>query len=209
MKGKYSSKSSLRKRISGLVGIVLILAVLSPNMALAQPLWTWGANENGQLRIGTNDSGADPTPVQMSINDSLHAIYEKKSITSELAEKLIDAAEKKAKEIEVPEVIAIVDESGNLKAFRRMDGATFLSIDIAIDKGYTAVAFGSPTDQLYNFIKNDPPLLIGIPKIPKVIVFGGGYPIIEDNETIGGIGVSGGYYKQDMEVAEAALKILK
>lgn len=143
------------------------------------------------------------------VGKEVTASYVKKSITSELAEKMIDAAEQKANEIKVPMVIAIVDESGNLKAFRRMDGAPLLSIDIAIDKGWTAVSFGIPTHEWYNFIKDDPPLSIGITKVPRVIVFGGGYPIKEANETIGGIGVSGGHYTQDMEVAEAALKILK
>ncbi len=135
--------------------------------------------------------------------------YMKKSITSEMAEKLIDAAEKKAKEIGVPMVIAIVDESGNLKAFRRMDDAPLLSINVAIDKGYTAVGFGLPTHEWYDLIKNDGPLLTSVPELPRMIVFGGGYPIKEDNNIIGGIGVSGGHYSQDMEVAEAALKILK
>jgi uncharacterized protein GlcG (DUF336 family) len=152
--------------------------------------------------------GPEVTQSYVKSGKEANQSYVKKSITSELAEKLIDAAEKKAKEIGVPEVIAIVDESGNLKAFRRMNGAPLLSIDIAIDKGYTAVGFGYPTHELYNLIKDDPPLLIGLPKIPRLIVFGGGYPIKEDNETIGGIGVSGGHYTQDMEVAEAALEIL-
>ncbi len=135
--------------------------------------------------------------------------YVKKSITSEMAERLINAAEKKAEEIGVPMVIAIVDESGNLKAFRRMDDAPLLSINVAIDKGYTAVGFGLSTHEMYDFIKNDGPLLTGVPELPRMIVFGGGYPIKEDNKIIGGIGVSGGHYSQDMEVAEAALEILK
>jgi uncharacterized protein GlcG (DUF336 family) len=114
----------------------------------------------------------------------------KKSISSEAAAKVIAAAEAKAREIGAPMVIAVVDESGVLKAFSRMDGAPLLSVEIARDKGYTAVAFGIPTHEWFNFIKDDPPLLHGITKTPRLIVFGGGYPLRNGNDLIGGVGPS-------------------
>src|SRR3954462_14568393 len=69
----------------------------------------------------------------------------KASITSEGALEAIRAAEQKAAEIGVPMCIAVVDESGVLKGFSRMDGAALLSVDTAQDKAYTAVSFGIPT----------------------------------------------------------------
>ena len=132
----------------------------------------------------------------------------KQSISAEAAKKAIAAAEAKAVEIGVPMVIAVVDESGVLKAFSRMDGAALLSVDIARDKAYTAVAFGIPTHEWFNFIKDDPPLLHGITKTPRLIVFGGGFPLHSDGAVIGGIGVSGGHYTQDMQVAEAGAAAL-
>lgn len=129
----------------------------------------------------------------------------KLSITQSASDRLIEAGAAKALEIGVPMVIAIVDESGVLKAFRRMDGAAQLSVDIAINKAYTAISFGMPTHAWFDFIKNDPPLLHGIVHTPRLVVFGGGYPVSRDGQTIGGIGVSGGHYHQDMQVAEAAL----
>jgi uncharacterized protein GlcG (DUF336 family) len=132
----------------------------------------------------------------------------KPSITAEAAQAAIRAAEAKAAEIGVPMVIAVVDESGVLKAFSRMDGAALLSVDIAKDKAYTAVAFGISTDTWFNFIKDDPPLLHGIVKTPRLIVFGGGYPLTVDGAVIGGIGVSGGHYEQDMVVAQAGVAAL-
>lgn len=135
----------------------------------------------------------------------MSATLTKRSITQAAADKLLDAAQAKAVEIGVPMNIAIVDESGVLKAFRRMDGAAQLSVDIAQDKAYTAISFSMPTHAWFDFIKNDPPLLHGIVKTPRLVVFGGGYPITLDGEVVGGIGVSGGHYTQDMEVAEAAL----
>ena len=132
----------------------------------------------------------------------------RQTITEEAAAKLIAAAEKKAKEIKKPMVIAVCDESGNLKAFSRMDSAPLLSVQIAQDKAYTAVSFGVPTHTWFDFIKGDPPLLAGIVHTPRLVVFGGGYPVTIDNQVVGGIGVSGGHWKEDMECAEAALQAL-
>ena len=133
---------------------------------------------------------------------------EKKSITAEACEVLIAAGKIAALEMGVPMVIAIVDESGVLKAFVRMDGAAQLSVGLAQDKANTAIAFGIPTHEWHDFIKDDPPLLHGIVHTPRLVVFGGGYPIKVDGQVIGGIGVSGGHYSHDMKVAQAALAIL-
>jgi uncharacterized protein GlcG (DUF336 family) len=87
--------------------------------------------------------------------------FQKASITTELAHRMIQAAETKANEMGIPFVIAVADESGVLKAFSRMDGAPLLSVQVAQDKAYTAVGFGLPTDGWYDFIKDDPPLAVG------------------------------------------------
>jgi uncharacterized protein GlcG (DUF336 family) len=129
----------------------------------------------------------------------------KKSIDIATAERAIDAAVRKAAELDLKMCIAVSDESGDLKAFRRMDGAPKLSIQIAEDKAYTAASFGMPTHAWYDFIKDDPPLLHGITHTPRLIVFGGGFPIVLEGEVVGAIGISGGHYNQDMECARAAL----
>ena len=131
-----------------------------------------------------------------------------RTISSAAARALIEAAEKKSQEIGVPMVIAVCDEGGTLVAFSRMDGAALLSVKIAQDKAYTAVGFGLASHQWYDFIKDDPPLLHGIPQQDRLVVFGGGYPLRIDGQLIGGLGVSGGHYHQDMQVAEAALDAL-
>ena len=132
----------------------------------------------------------------------------RQTITEEAAQKLIAAAEKKAVEMKRNMVIAICDESGTLKAFSRMDGAPLLSVQIAQDKAWTSVSYGVPTHKWFDFIKDDPPLLHGIVHTPRLIVFGGGYPIKVDGQIVGAIGDSGGHWKEDMECAEAGLKAL-
>ena len=132
------------------------------------------------------------------------ATFERSSVTAELARAMIDAAERKAAEMGHPFVITVVDESGILKAFSRMDGAALLSVQIAQDKAYTAAGFGLSTDGWHDFVKNDPPLAMGAaPGIDRLVVFGGGYPIKIGDAIVGAIGVSGGTVDQDEEVAEA------
>ncbi|HEX9066059.1 MAG TPA: heme-binding protein [Streptosporangiaceae bacterium] len=134
------------------------------------------------------------------------ATVNRASISTELAHAMIGAAERKAAEMGHPFVIAIVDESGVLKALSRMDGAALLSVQVAQDKAYTAAGFGMATDAWHEFVKNDPPLAMGAaPGIDRLIVFGGGFPITVGDAVVGAIGVSGGHYSQDMEVAQAGL----
>ena len=59
------------------------------------------------------------------------------------------------------------------------------------------------------FIKDDPPLADGAPTgIERLVIFGGGYPIMVDGQVVGAIGVSGGHYSEDQQVAEAGLAAL-
>ena len=132
----------------------------------------------------------------------------KRSIDSATAEKAIEAAVRKAVDLKLKMSIAITDEAGDLKAFLRMDGAPKLTIQIAQDKAYTSAGYGLATHVWYDFIKDDPPLLHGITHTPRLVIFGGGYPIKEGDHVIGAIGLSGGHYSQDMECARAALEAI-
>src|SRR6266852_620625 len=94
-------------------------------------------------------------------------VVKKHSISSELAQKMVDRAMAKAKEIGVSENVAILDDGGNLKAFSRMDGAPILCTEMALNKAYTAL-FGVSTQDFFNFIQRDPSLLAGIPTLSRV-----------------------------------------
>ena len=133
------------------------------------------------------------------------ASFEKSSINADSAQIAITAAAAKARQMSQKMSIAVADESGILKAFLRMDGASEMTLRIAQDKAYTSASLGRPTHAFWDFVKNDPPLLHGIVNYPRLIVFGGGYPIIEAGKVVGAIGVSGGHYSDDMEVARAGL----
>ena len=117
-------------------------------------------------------------------------VVKKHSISFELAQKMVDEAVAKARELGVTENVAILDDGGNLKAFSRMDGASIPTIEIAQNKAYTAL-FGVSTQDFFNFIQGDPSLLAGIPTLARVAAWGGGFPIKVNGEIVGAIGVSG------------------
>ena len=87
-----------------------------------------------------------------------------------------------------------------------MPGAFLHSVEIAIDKAYTAASFGFATSQWPQILAGDEALRLGLPLRPRLVVFGGGLPIVEaGGELIGGIGVSGGSAAQDEACARAGL----
>ena len=128
------------------------------------------------------------------------------SIPLETAKDLIQAAEKKANEIDNPMVITIANNEGNLVAQHRMDGAWLASVSISRNKAYTAAALETPTHELAE--PSEPGnSLYGLQTTDdgKIVIFGGGYPLERDGEIVGTIGVSGGAVSQDREVAEAGV----
>src|SRR6266550_1974936 len=135
-------------------------------------------------------------------------VVTKHSISSELAQKMVDEAMVKARQLGVAENVAILDDGGNLKAFGRMDGAPILCIEMAQNKAYTAL-FGVSTQDFFNFIKGDPSLLAGIPTLSRVAAWGGGFPIKLNGEVVGAVGLSGApTVENDVECARAALALV-
>ena len=135
-------------------------------------------------------------------------VIEKNCISSDLAQKMVEAAVAKAIALGVPENVAVLDDGGNLKAFARMDGAPILSIQIAQNKAYTAL-FGLATQDFFNYIQTDPSLLAGVPQLARVAAYGGGFPIKIDGAIVGAIGVSGGTVPNDVDCAQAGLAVMK
>ena len=120
------------------------------------------------------------------------------------ARRVIAAAEKKADEIGQPMNIAVADEGGNLVAHVRMDGAWLGSIDIAINKAYTARAFDLSTKDLAaNSQSGDQFFGIHTSNGGRIMIFAGGIPLTKDGRVVGAVGVSGGMGEQDQAVAEA------
>src|SRR3984957_17303379 len=132
-------------------------------------------------------------------------VIKKHSISTELAQKMVNAAVAKARKLGVTENVAILDDGGKLKAFSRMDGTLIPSIEIVQNKAYPTL-FGVSTEEFFNFIQADPSLLAGIPTLARVAAWGGGFPIKVNGEVVGAIGLSGAPTVQnDIDCAKAAL----
>ena len=135
-------------------------------------------------------------------------VVKKQSISSELAQKMVNAVVAKARELGVTENVAILDDGGNLKAFSRMDGTPIPTIEMAQNKAYTAL-LGVSTQDFFNFIQGDSSLLAGIPTLARMAAWGGGFPIEVDGEIVGAVGVSGAPTVQnDVDCARAALAVV-
>ena len=125
-------------------------------------------------------------------------------ITLADARRVIAAAEKKAQEIGQPMNIAVVDQGGNLIAHVRMDNAWMGSVDISINKAWTARAFDIATKDLAQHSQSGGQFFgIHVSNHGRVMIFAGGVPLKRGNQVQGGLGVSGGSGEQDQSVAEA------
>lgn len=131
------------------------------------------------------------------------------TVSYDAARRVVAAAAERAAAEGIAVCIAVADPGGNLVAFGRMDGAPLLSAKIAEDKAYTVAAFnGVPTGHWYGMIKDEPALLTGIVHRDRLVVFGGGVPLIVDGQRVGAVGVSGGSAEQDVTCATAGAQAL-
>lgn len=123
------------------------------------------------------------------------------------AQILIQGAEAKAREINVPMCIAVVDESGFLIAFQRMDGGKPLSTTLAQDKAHTA-AISRKSTQAYNQNSMPGNLTFGIHTSAggRFSIVGGGIPVMANGALVGAIGLSGGAPEQDIACGEAGIE---
>ena len=99
--------------------------------------------------------------------------------------------------------VAVTDATGELRAFERSDGAAFLTAEVAINKAWTAAAYGNPTHVWNTYVAD--PKVAPIQNLPRMMAVAGGYPLSDDGKLVGGIGISGGDWKQDQQAAEQAL----
>lgn len=117
---------------------------------------------------------------------------------------VIAGARAKAIEINVPMCIAVTDEAGNLIAFERMDGGKITSINLAIDKSYTATGIQKSTQALHEVNQPGMPAHgIAATLAGRMVAVGGGVPVMSEGVVVGGIGVSSGSPAQDHDVAQA------
>ena len=139
----------------------------------------------------------------------LEASTAQRVISAAAATAAVQAAVAKAAELGIRINAAVTDGSGVLAAFLRMPGAFVPSVDIAIDKAYTAASFGLATSQWHEALQqHSPAVREGLARRPRFVGFGGGLPLVQTGARIGAIGVSGASEAQDEAIARAGLQAL-
>ena len=138
------------------------------------------------------------------VSEKLSSIDMDSNLSLEKARKIIRAGERKAKEMNIAAVFAVVNPEGNLIIEERMDNAILVSIEVAYKKAYTAAALKLNTEDLTALVQPGA-MFYGLQSDPKYIVFGGGMLLKVDGKIVGAVGVSGGSAQEDMEIAKACV----
>ena len=139
------------------------------------------------------------------VSEKLSSIDMDSNLSLEKARKIIRAGERKAKEMNIAAVFAVVNPEGNLIIEERMDNAILVSVEVAYKKAYTAAALKLNTEDLTALVQPGA-MFYGLQSDPKYIVFGGGMLLKVNGKIVGAVGVSGGSAQEDMEIAKACVK---
>jgi len=131
---------------------------------------------------------------------------DRKVITLDGAKAILAAAEAEALKNKWTVAIAVVDESGNLIAFHKVDDTQVGSIDIAIGKARTAARMKRPTKALEDAIAGGRTVMLAVDGLTPLE---GGVPVMLGGRVIGAVGVSGVTSQQDAQVAQAGVAALK
>ncbi|MCT4599233.1 MAG: cob(I)yrinic acid a,c-diamide adenosyltransferase [Vallitalea sp.] len=131
-------------------------------------------------------------------------------INLEQAKKIMDGVQQKASEMGINVVIAISNKDGNPIAVHVMDNAYIASYDIAVNKAFTSVSLKMTTEKLSELAKPDGSLYgIQFTNNGRIVIFGGGTPLIYEDSIIGGLGVSGGSAEEDTLLANYGADLIR
>jgi uncharacterized protein GlcG (DUF336 family) len=121
---------------------------------------------------------------------------------------MLDAAQRKAEEIGCPEVLCVADAAGYPIALRRLDGGKVTSVQIAMNKAFTAAGHRKPTHMYKNTYPGEEAYGIFTQHDGRFTVFVGGFPVVVDGQVVGSIAASGGNGEQDTVVCQAGIDAL-
>jgi uncharacterized protein GlcG (DUF336 family) len=126
-------------------------------------------------------------------------------IPIEKALQMIRTAHAQAAQLDIAVTAVVVDESGRLVALGRMDGARPITVDMAMNKAYTAASFQQPTQQLSSVAGQTWFQSLVVASSGRIMPGGGALPIVEGGHVVGAVAVAGGTDEQDQRCCEAAL----
>jgi uncharacterized protein GlcG (DUF336 family) len=127
------------------------------------------------------------------------------AIPGEKAIQMVRNAHAQAAQLDIDITAAVVDQSGRMIALGRMDKARPITVEIALNKAYTAASFQQPTKDLISVASQAWFQSLVVSSNGRVMPGGGAVPIVEGGNVVGAIAVSGGTEEQDQKCAEVAL----
>jgi uncharacterized protein GlcG (DUF336 family) len=128
-------------------------------------------------------------------------------LTHDQALSLLQAAREESTKLGVPMSFAVMDAGGHLVALVRMDGAPWISTDVAQGKAWTAAAYGAPSDAQKSKMEPMPNFASALTTMTggRYTPQTGAVPVYSDGQLVGALGASGGTGKQDEDVCAAAV----
>lgn len=148
--------------------------------------------------------------IRKTVESVLSSCVSVQDMNLKLANALIKRVQEKAGEMGIPVVVAVSDKAGRPVAVQCMDGAYIGSFDVALNKTFTCVAFKMSTEALGKLAQPGESLYgIQYTNEGKIVIFGGGEPLMIEGRMIGALGVSGGSAEQDTALAAYGKDILK
>jgi uncharacterized protein GlcG (DUF336 family) len=165
------------------------------------PSTSSAGSPNGVVDAVTPTSAADRKEADLSVSAS--------DISLEQAQRVVQAALQKAREIGSPSSVAVLGASRDLVAFARQDGALLASVEISIAKAYTSRSLNMATRDVGPLTQPGQPLYgLETTHQQPLVTFAGGRPLKIGDRVVGAIGVAGGSVDQDDEIAAAGVEAL-
>jgi uncharacterized protein GlcG (DUF336 family) len=129
----------------------------------------------------------------------------------DVARVVLDASIAKARQIGVPVSIVVVDEGGHMMSMARMDGARFLTVEIAYGKAYGCIGFHRTGEEVMKFGQTAPAFVSALATASNGRFFAalGSIRVVQNGQEVGAVGVSGGSGEQDHEIAQAGVDAVK
>ena len=125
----------------------------------------------------------------------------------DVARRVLDASLAKAQDMGVPVTIAVVDEGGHLMTMARMDGARFLTVEIAYGKANSCIGFHRTGQEVAEWGRNQPAFVssLAVASQGKFFASMGSIRVVQGGSEVGAVGVSGGSPDQDHQIAQAGV----
>ncbi len=167
---------------------LIIASALSSCALLASPLWAQNA-------VNPQDTIPDKMPFNIPFGSP---------IGLEKAEQVLNTAIAEANQRDWKMICTVMDQSGEMVIFKRMDNAQLASISISMHKARTAARYRRETKAFEIAIQTNP----YVATLDDVIASRGGVPLVDHGKLIGAIGCSGGTGSQDELVAKTGAALI-